>query len=173
MSNLPSTTTGRQPAAPYDRYALARSILAASARAVSKVVMPAVDMFPDRGVTLNQIAVAANSPSAALNLTFPTDGYTVAIAASTEDGEAASMAGALLQVQIDGRDQLWASGQGNGAGYKPFSQISGQFSNGGYWRFRREFLQASAWTVIILNTTGSQIICDIEFAIVDTRNPPP
>jgi hypothetical protein len=174
MSNVAGTmTTGRQAAAPYDRSALARAILSESARAVSAIMMPSVDMFPDRGVTLNQIAVAANSQSNAINLTFPTDGYTVGLAATTEDGEAASMAGMLCQVQVDGRDQLWASGQGNGAGFKPFSQISGAFSNGGYWRFRRQFLQATAWTVILMNTTGGQIICDLEFAIVDTRNPPP
>lgn len=175
MSNSPSIRTtpaaGRQPLPPIDRYALARDILAKSAQEVAPIVMPALDMWPDRGVVLNQLSVAAGTTTQAQNVQFPTDGYAVYIAATTEDGLAASMAGMLLRVQVDGRDDLWSSGAGNGSGFKPFSQISGVFSQGMY-RFRRMFVQATNWVIFVQNVTGSNIVVDLEIGIVDTRQPP-
>jgi hypothetical protein len=174
MSNSPAMTTGRngrQPQKPIDREALARQILAASSKDVADICLPSIDMFPDRGVSINQFAVAANTESPAINVQFPTDGYAVYIAATTEDGLAASMAGTLLRVQVDGRDDLWSSGAGNGAGFKSFAQISGTFSQG-YYRFRRLFVQATNWVVFINNTTSANIVADLEIGIIDTRNPP-
>jgi hypothetical protein len=162
----------RQPTKAYDRTQAAKDILYASASEIAPVVLPALDMWPDMGVVLNQVSVAANTTSGALNLTFPTDGFCVAVSATTEDGLASAMAGCLLRVQVDGQDDLFSSGSGNGAGFKSFAQISGQFSQG-RWCFRRMFLQATAWAVFIQNTTADPVVCDLEFSIVDTRSPPP
>lgn len=174
MSNTPSirSSNARPLMGTVDRYKVARDILNQSAADVAPIVMPALDMWPDRGVALNQVSVPAGTTTNSLNLQFPTDGFAVSIAATTEDGLAASMAGVLLRIQIDGRDDLWSSGTGNGAAFKPFSQISGQFSVG-VFRFRRMFLQANAWSIFVQNTTAVNVVCDIVLGIVDTRNPPP
>ena len=161
----------RVPMPPMDRTAAATAILNASADAVAPIVVPALDMYPDMGVALNAQSVPGNTTTNSIPLQFPTDGFVVGVYASTRDGLATSMAGMLLRVQVDGQDDLWSSGQGNGAGFMSFQQISGQFSNG-LWRFRRLFLQATTWSIYLVNTTGGTIVCDLMFPIIDCRNPP-
>jgi hypothetical protein len=176
MNTAPAKTTpgARQPAAPYDRMAAALAVLSQAAQDIAPGMVPVVDFYPDRAVVLNNVSVAAGTTSQALNFTFPTDGYVVGIRATTEDGLAASMAGVLLRVQIDGRDDFWSSGAGNGAGFAPFAQISGQNSGSrGSYPIKRQFCQANAWTLFVMNTTGGAVVCDIVMDVVDTRNPPP
>lgn len=174
MSNLKPAIPGqRVAAAPYDRSAVARAILANAAAQIAPNMLPVADFVPDRAVSLNQVSVAANTTSNALSLTFPTDGYTISVRATTEDGLAASMGGTLLGIQVDGRDNFWSSGAGNGPGYASFASISGANSTFGRYPIKREFLQANAWTVYIINTTSGTVVCDVIFDIVDTRNPPP
>lgn len=163
-----NTTT--KTASPYDCSAVARAILKETASKLSLAMMPRAELFPMGSVVLNQLNVFATSTSPSQSLTYPTDGYLVGIRATTEDGLAASMAGVLLRVQVDGREDLFSSGAGNGAGFMPFAMISGQFSQG-YWGTRREFLQANAWSVFIQNTTAGLIIADLAFDYVNTRNP--
>jgi hypothetical protein len=150
---------------------LAEKILSQVASALSRYMYPVARLVPNRSVTLNQISCTASVITSNVQLTYPTDGYLVGIRATTEDGAAASASGLLLRVQVDGSEDLFSSGQGNGAGYVAFSQISGQNSQLGSYMICRPFWQASAWVVSFNNTTGSNLVADVTFDIVDTRNP--
>ena len=170
MSNITTPPArSRGPATYADRTALAKQILANSAAAVAEALLPVADYYPNRGVVLNQQTVFANASLNDVNLTFPTDGYLVAIRASTEDGAAASMAGILLRVQVNGNEDLYSSGSGNGAGYISLAQL---VANYGKYNLRRAFCQANSWSISFMNVTAGNLMVDLCFDIVDTRNPP-
>ena len=98
MSNITTPPArSRGPATYADRTALAKQILANSAAAVADALLPVADYYPNRAVVLNAQTVLANQSLNDVNLTFPTDGYLVAIRASTEDGASASLSGLLLR----------------------------------------------------------------------------
>lgn len=174
MTNIPASTQRQTRAQqkPFDRSAAAIEILAESADEMSKAMVPAANLYPTGAVVLNQVSALRGAITASQSFTFPTDGYVVAIRATTEDGAALSMASVLLRIQVDGRLDLFSSGAGNGAGYLPFSQISGAFSNIGRYPVRKGFLQANAWSLFVWNTlAGTDVVCDISMDIVDTRSP--
>ncbi len=170
MSNITTPPArSRGPATYADRTALAKQILANSAAAVADALLPVADYYPNRAVVLNAQTVLANQSLNDVNLTFPTDGYLVAIRASTEDGASASLSGLLLRIQVNGNEDFFSSGSGNGAGYISLAQL---IANYGKYNLRRAFCQANAWSISFMNTTGGNLVVDITFDIVDTRNPP-
>ncbi len=124
MSNITTPPArSRGPATYADRTALAKQILANSAAAVADALLPVADYYPNRAVVLNAQTVLANQSLNDVNLTFPTDGYLVAIRASTEDGASASLSGLLLRIQVNGNEDFFSSGSGNGAGYISLAQL--------------------------------------------------
>jgi hypothetical protein len=152
---------------------LAMLLLEKFADQVAPFMRPFAEIIPTRAVVLNQVATAANTTSANITVIWPTDGILFAIRATNEDGLDTSMAGTLLRVQVDGNTDLFSSGTGNGAGYIPFSQISGSTSSFGRYQITRRFRQANNWLISIQNTTGSNVVSDLTFDILDVRNPQP
>jgi hypothetical protein len=138
---------------------------------IAPQMVPIADLVPTGGVTLNGLAVAAGTTSQNITLTYPTDGILLAIRGSTRDGAAASLAGMLLRVQIDGRTDMWSSGANNGAGFLSLAQLSGQNSTFGRYPVLVPFQQATTWTVYLENTTGGDLVVDLDFDIKDLRNP--
>lgn len=164
--NKTTTTADKSQA----RESAAAQILRDQAEVLAPIMFPVAEDRPTNGVEINGLTVPANTSVDNVQFTFPYNGMAVAIQASTRDGLATSMAGLLVRIQVDGVDDLWAA-QGGGGGFKPFSQISGDQSSFGRWAFRREFQQAAPWAMYFQNTTGSDIVIDLEIATINTRNP--
>lgn len=132
---------------------------------------------PHGSVPANNITALASSGSSsqAISIQWPCNGFIVAIRAtvraSSNDNFVAGMSSTLLRVQVDGTDELFPSAAGGGAGFIPFSQISGAGAFLGRYAVRRKFLQTTYWNIFVNNTTASTLVCDVSFDYINTSNP--
>jgi hypothetical protein len=154
---------------PYSLAAL--KMLAAAQDLLARYMAPASRLVPNRSITLNNLAVAAGLSLDNVTLSWPTDGLLVGIRASTQDGLLASMSATLLRVQQDGAEDVFSSGQGNGEGFVPFDQISGQNSSGGVYQLWRPFFQQANWQISLQNNAATNIVANVTFDIIDVRTP--
>jgi hypothetical protein len=162
--------TGNQP---YDQNSVALAILGNTATQMSKAMLPVAEISPMGSVISNyNVALASSaSQSQGISIQWPCNGFIVGIRASTEDGLAASMAGVLLRVQVNGQDELFPSASGQGAGYLPLVLISGNGAAFGRYAVRRAFQQANNWAIYLNNTTTGNITVDIAFDYINTSTP--
>jgi hypothetical protein len=169
MRGLGATSGGQA----LDPEAVALSILEGSANAMAPALIPVAELSPQGSVVLNNNSVTTVTTTGGLTITWPCNGYLVGIRATTRDGAAASMAGCLLRVQIDGTYELFPSGaSGSGAGFLPFAMISGSAAFLGRYAVRRRFTQTTTWNAFIQNSTGGTIVADLAFDYVNTSSPP-
>jgi hypothetical protein len=168
MSNL--ATTG---APLFDSSAVALAILGSTATAMSNAMLPLAEISPQGSVSSNNNSVTATTTSGGISIQWPCNGFAVGIRATTRDGAAASLAGMLLRVQVDGTFELFPSASGQGAGYLPLSQIMASANSLGRYAFRRRFTQATFWTIYLQNTTGGTLVADVAFDYINTSSPQP
>jgi hypothetical protein len=168
VAGTPASTTT------YDPQAVAMQILNNTADEMASAMMPSAELSPLGSVISNGIVAVAASASAGQGISWqwPCNGIAVGLRVSTRDGLAASMAGLLLRVQVDGTDELFPSAAGQGAGFLPFANISGSGTvNFARYAFRRLFTQATYWTIYVNNTTGGNVTCDVSMDYINTKNP--
>jgi hypothetical protein len=156
---------------PYDRDSMAQAILMKLARQAAQGMLPVAELCPTDSVPSNGNIVLRATISNGISIQWPSDGIVVAIRATVRDGTDASAASTLLRVQVDGNEELFPSASGSGPGFLPFAQISGNASWMGRYSTRREFKQATAWSMYVQNAqAGADIVADITFDIVRTSN---
>jgi hypothetical protein len=156
-----------------DSSAIALAILGNTAQQFAQSLIPLAELGPQGSVASNANQVLATTTSGGISIQWPCNGYAVGIRASTRDGAAASMAGMLLRVQVDGTFDLFVSASGNGAGFLPLSQIMSSANSLGRYMFRRRFTQATFWTIYLQNTTGGTLVADVAFDYINTSSPQP
>jgi hypothetical protein len=148
----------------------AASILQAAADTLAPFLEPIVNYMPTGRLCVNGQSVANATTTNAIQINWPCDGYLVGIAATTRDGVAASQAGSLVRVVVDGNLELFTTG--TAPGYVPVSQLTGVAIAS--WRTRVTFRQATPWQLYINNTTATNpIVYDICFDYINVTTPRP
>jgi hypothetical protein len=152
-----------------DRSKTAVAILLDSAEAMADGLIAVAEISPDGWVLANNVPVPGNTPSTGgFSVTFPCNGFIVAISASCQDGTPLSNSSTSLRVQQNGDTDVFQAANGGGAGFLPLITFA---LGGGTQKLRRRFEQATQWQFYLQNVQGSQVICDIGFAYVNTSNP--
>lgn len=152
----------------YDAAGLASKIIFRTSAIMSMGLLPLAELTPTDVVMANGISTPAGLTSN-VSIQWPSDGVVVGVAATTRDGLAASMAGTLLEVKVDGNEEFFPAASGNGQGSMSFAMISG-FTFQSRFAIKAEFRQATAWTMTITNTTAGTVVADVGFLIVRTSN---
>lgn len=155
---------------PKENDSTAQRLLMRLAQGMSRALLPVAEVSPTDSVVSNLNVVPAGTTTNGISVTWPSNGIAVGIRATTRDGAAASMAGMLLRVQVDGNTELFPSAAANGPGYLPFAMISGSAAFLGRFAFRREFKQTTPWQIYLQNSTGGALTADVTFDIVRTSN---
>jgi hypothetical protein len=155
---------------PKENDSTAQRLLMRLAQGMSRALLPVAEVSPTDTVASNLNTVTAATTTNGISIQWPSNGIVVGIRATTRDGAAASMAGMLLRVQIDGNTELFPSAAGNGPGYLPFAMISGSAAFLGRYAMRREFKQTTYWQFYLQNTTAGTLVADVAFDIVRTSN---
>jgi hypothetical protein len=152
----------------YDAAGLASKIIFRTSAIMSMGLLPLAELTPTDVVMANGISTPAGLTSN-VSIQWPSDGVVVGVAATTRDGLAASMAGTLLEVKVDGNEEFFPAASGNGQGSMSFAMISG-FTFQSRFAIKAEFRQATAWTMTVTNTTAGTVVADVGFLIVRTSN---
>jgi len=172
MSNVPARPQRPAMATPMQEKlapdSVAKWIIQRAAEVTSRVMYPLAVLMPDGAVALNNLSAPVGL-SQSINLTWPTDGMLVAIAGTTQDGLLASMAGVGIQIVVDGQYNLISSGANQGSSYVPLAQVSGANSTLGRYLVKKEFRQATSWSVFLQNNTGAAVPVDLRFDYIDFR----
>lgn len=152
-----------------DRSQTAVGILLDSAEAMADGLIAVAEISPDGVVLANNVPVSGSTPSTGgFSVTFPCNGFIVAILATVQDGTALSLNSTGLRVQQNGDTDVFQAANGGGAGFMSFAMINSQATP---FKIRRRFEQATQWQFYLSNPQTSAIICDIGFAYVNTSNP--
>lgn len=139
-------------------------------RAVQRVFVPALDMYPDGGMTIENVSVLFGTTSPAQPATPICDGFLVGISASVQGGTVANAATTKIAVTINGSTNIFQTGT-QGQGFVSIQQLLGSF--GGIFRVMAPMKQAVPYQVYVKNDAAAgTTISDITLWFVDTSSPP-
>ena len=142
-------------------------------QAVARVFVPSLDLYPDGGVSLEDVTVTAAAViSPAKQVTFICDGYLVGISCSVQSGLAADLASTKLALVVNGSTNVITAAQ-QGQGFATFWQLNQPGGAAGIFRLMAPIRQSLPYSAFIKYEGGqTSVTADLTFWYVNTKTPP-
>lgn len=156
-----------------DTVSFAFKMFSRARQAVSRMFVPALDLLPDGGVSLEDVNVAnGGTVSPGKQVTFIADGYLVGVTGSVQSGTAADYATTKVAILINGSTSIITAGQ-QGQGYATFGQLFGTAGDGRMFRLMAPIRQSIPYVVYIkYEGANSTVTADLCFWYCNTVSPP-